>query len=245
MFHGDASGSGRYAAQSADRLGDVRFTFEADGPLRSTPAIHGGRLYFGSEIRAVRAAMPGPTEIDPSSLNLFLRYRYTPSPHTLFKGIRKLAPGTKLTVENGLCRLSRWYRSKPAPFPTAKSADEATEELLALYQQAVRRQLISDVPVGLLLSGGIDSSMLLALMNLYGSAWPTYTVGYGSSFADDELADAAETAHTLGSRHTAVGITRSTFEDTLPRIVASLEEPIASSSIVPMYFVCARARASS
>ena len=204
--------------------------------------IHGGRLYFGSEIRAVRAAMPGPTEIDPSSLNLFLRYRYTPSPHTLFKGIRKLAPGTKLTVENGLCRLSRWYRSKPAPFPTAKSADEATEELLALYQQAVRRQLISDVPVGLLLSGGIDSSMLLALMNLYGSAWPTYTVGYGSSFADDELADAAETAHTLGSRHTAVGITRSTFEDTLPRIVASLEEPIASSSIVPMYFVCARAR---
>src|SRR5207302_6251705 len=102
----------------------------------------------------------GPTEIDPSSLNLFLRYRYTPSPHTLFKGIRKLAPGTKLTVENGLCRLSRWYRSKPAPFPTAKSADEATEELLALYQQAVRRQLISDVPVGLLLSGGIDSSML-------------------------------------------------------------------------------------
>jgi asparagine synthase (glutamine-hydrolysing) len=204
--------------------------------------IDGGRLYFGSEIRAVRAAMPGPTEIDPSSLNLFLRYRYTPSPHTLFKGIRKLAPGTKLTVENGLCRLSRWYRSKPAPFPVAKSADEATEELLALYQQAVRRQLISDVPVGLLLSGGIDSSLLLALMNLYGSAWPTYTVGYGSSFADDELADAAETAHTLGSRHTAVGITRSTFEDTLPRIVASLEEPIASSSIVPMYFVCARAR---
>jgi len=54
--------------------------------------IDGGRLYFGSEIRAVRAAMLGPTEIDPSSLNLFLRYRYTPSPHTLFKGIRKLAP---------------------------------------------------------------------------------------------------------------------------------------------------------
>lgn len=204
--------------------------------------IDGDRLYFGSEIRAIRAAMPGRVEIDPTSLNLFLRYRYTPSPYTLFKGVRKLAPGTKLTVENGSSHVSRWYRSKPVPFAPVKSVGEATEELLALYKQAVRRQLISDVPVGLLLSGGTDSGLLLALMNLSGSSWPTYTVGYGSSFADDELADAAETAHRLSSRHTAVTITRSTFEETLSKIVACLEEPIASSSIVPMYFVCERAR---
>jgi asparagine synthase (glutamine-hydrolysing) len=204
--------------------------------------IDGDRLYFGSEIRAVRAATRERAEIDPVSLNLFLRYRYTPSPHTIFKGVRKLAPGTKLVVENGSYRVSRWYRSKPMPFAPPKSAGEATEELLALYKQAVRRQLISDVPVGLLLSGGMDSALLLALMNLYGSDWPTYTVGYGAGFADDELADGAETARGLGSRHTSVTITRSTFEDTLSRIVSSLEEPIASSSIVPMYFVCERAR---
>ena len=204
--------------------------------------IDAGSLSFGSEIRAVRAAMPGGMEIDPTALNLFLRYRYTPSPYTLFRGVRKLAPGTKLTVQDGAWEVSRWHRSRPTPFSPPKSAAEATDELMALYEEAVRRQLISDVPVGLLLSGGIDSGLLLALMNLHGDSWPTYTVGYGSAFADDELADAAQTARALGSQHTAVTITRSTFEDTLPKIVACLEEPIASSSIVPMYFVCERAR---
>jgi asparagine synthase (glutamine-hydrolysing) len=204
--------------------------------------IEGDRLYFGSEMRAVRATMPDKGDIDPNSLNLFLRYRYTPSPHTILQGVRKLAPGTKLVVQNGSYQLSRWYEFKPVPFSPAKSPNEAREELLALYQQAVRRQLISDVPVGLLLSGGLDSGLLLALMNLNGNSWPTYTVGYGSAYADDELKDAAETARILGSKHASVLITRSMFEEKLPKIVACLEEPIAASSIVPMYFVCERAR---
>jgi asparagine synthase (glutamine-hydrolysing) len=204
--------------------------------------IDGGSLYFGSEMHPIRAMMPGKAEIDTTSLNLFLRYRFTPSPYTILKGVRKLAPGTKLTVQNGVCEVSRWYRFKPEPFTPAKSPAEAREELLSLYKDAIKRQLISDVPVGLLLSGGIDSGMLLALMNLNGSSWPTYTVGYGSSFGDDELGDAAETARVLGSKHTSVRITQSTFEEALPKIVASLEEPIATSSIVPMYFVCQRAR---
>src|SRR5277367_7126452 len=204
--------------------------------------IDEGSLYFGSEMRAIRATMPDKAEIDPNSLNLFLRYRFTPSPFTILKDVHKLAPGTKLVAQNGSYTVSRWYRSAPAPFAPAKSAGEAREELLSLYQQAVRRQLISDVPVGLLLSGGIDSGLLLGLMNLNGSSWPTYTVGYGSSYADDELADGEETARILGSNHTSVRITRSIFEQALPKIVAALEEPIASSSIVPMYFVCERAR---
>jgi len=203
--------------------------------------IDGSSLYFGSEMRTVRATTASRTEIDPTSLNLFLRYRYTPSPYTIIKGVCKLAPGTKLTIQNGSYQLSRWYRFQPTPFAPAKSPSEAREELLSIYKRAVRRQLISDVPVGLLLSGGVDSGLLLALMNLNGSSWPTYTVGYGSTFPDDELADAAQTACILGSKHTAVTITRTTFEETLPKIVACLEEPIASSSIVPMYFVCERA----
>jgi asparagine synthase (glutamine-hydrolysing) len=204
--------------------------------------VDGGRLFFGSEMRPVRAMMPDRAEIDPTSVNLFLRYRFTPSPSTMMKGIQKLAAGTMLTVQNGSCEVRRWYRFKPTPFTPAKSPGEAQEELDSLYKRAVRRQLISDVPVGLLLSGGIDSGLLLALMNLNGNAWPTYSVGYGSTFADDELADAAETARILGSKHTSVTVTRSTFEETLPKIVACLEEPIATSSIVPMYFVCERAR---
>ena len=204
--------------------------------------IDRGSVYFGSEVRAVRAALPDEAEIDPRSLNLFLRYRFTPSPYTILKGIRKLAPGTKLTIQNGSYELARWYRFKPTPFAPAKSTNVAREELIELYKQAIRRQLISDVPVGLLLSGGIDSGLLLALMNLNGSAWPTYTVGYGSTYDDDELADGVETARVLGSKHTSVMITRSMFEQALPKIVSCLEEPIASSSIVPMYFVCKRAR---
>jgi asparagine synthase (glutamine-hydrolysing) len=204
--------------------------------------IHGGRLDFGSEMRAVQAAMNEGADIEPTSLNLFLRYRFTPSPYTILRGVHKLAPGSKLVVQNGRYAVSQWYQFKPVPFAPAKSVKEAEEELLILYKQAIRRQLISDVPVGLLLSGGIDSGLLLGLMNLNGSSWPTYTVGYGPSFADDELIDGTETARLLGSNHASISISKATFCQELPKIVAALEEPIATSSIVPMYFVCQRAR---
>ena len=155
-------------------------------------------LDFGSEIRAVCAGAGKSAELDPLSLSLFLRYRYTPSPHTIFKGVQKLAPGTKLVAENGHCEVSRWYRFKPTPHATPRSARQAQDELLDIYQRAIRRHLISDVPVGLLLSGGLDSGLLLALMNGEGTRWATFTVGYGASFADDELADAEQTARSLG-----------------------------------------------
>src|SRR6202453_2052303 len=201
-----------------------------------------GRVSFGSEVRAVVAATNEKAEVDPVSLNLFLRYRYTPSPYTIFSGVRKLAPGTMLVFEKGTYILRRWYNYAPSPFSPSLSPGEATEELLKLYRQSVKRHLISDVPLGLLLSGGVDSGLLLALMNLYGKSWRTYTVGYGSTFADDELIDAGKTAVQFSSRHTPVTLNRNTFEEMLGTIVSCLEEPVASSSIVPMYFVCKRAR---
>jgi asparagine synthase (glutamine-hydrolysing) len=202
--------------------------------------ISGGSIYFGSEMRALRTVMADKAEIDPISLNLFLRYRFTPSPYTILKEVRKLAPGTKLTVQNGSYDVSRYYEFRPVPFAPTKSRKEAEEELLELYKAAIRRQLISDVPVGLLLSGGIDSGLLLGLMNLSGTGWPTFTVGYGSEYADDELEDGAATARILGSKHTSVRITKSIFDEALPKIVSALEEPIATSSVVPMYFLCER-----
>src|SRR5437868_2142444 len=197
---------------------------------------------FGSEIRAVLAAEASRPEVDPVALNMFLRFRYTPSPLTIFRGIRKLAPGTMLVLERGECREERWYNYMPRPFSTRKNDKEATEELLELYRAAVKRHLLSDVPVGILLSGGLDSGLLLALMNEQGGPWPAYTIGYGETFADDELRDAAETASLLGARHITVRLDQSEFERSLPKIVESLEEPIAASSIVPMYFVSQRAR---
>jgi len=204
--------------------------------------VDNGQLWFGSEIRAVIATSNEKPEVNPVALNLFLRYRFTPSPHTLFAGVKKLAPGSRLTFENGTFSLDLWYRFKPAPFSPLKSTDEARDELLELYKRSIKRQLQSDVPIGLLLSGGVDSALLLALMNLNGQSWRTYTVGYGKSYVDDELADAAETAGRLSSRHTSVLLDRNTFEKKLPEIVSCMEEPVATSSIVPMYFVSERAR---
>lgn len=204
--------------------------------------LAGGRLSFGSEIRPVLAAEDSRPEVDPAALNLFLRFRYTPSPLTIFQGVRKLAPGTMLVVENGKCREERWYDFRPEPFTKRPDDLEATEELFELYRGAVKRHLLADVPVGLLLSGGLDSGLLLALMNEHGRDWPAYTVGYGNKFADDELVDAAETSSLLNAQHTQVRLDQEEFEKALPNIVRSLEEPIATSSVVPMYFVCQRAR---
>jgi asparagine synthase (glutamine-hydrolysing) len=204
--------------------------------------IDKGQLTFGSEIRPILAAADSRPDLDPIALNLFLRFRYTPSPLTIFDGIRKLAPGTMLIVEDAKCREEKWYNYARIPFLSHKSEEEASEELLELYRAAVRRHLLSDVPVGILLSGGLDSGLLLALMNEQGGPWPAYTIGYGETFADDELADAAETAKVLGARHVRVRLDQAEFERSLPKIVERLEEPIAASSIVPMYFVSQRAR---
>jgi asparagine synthase (glutamine-hydrolysing) len=205
--------------------------------------VDAASVLFGSELRAILAALPERPDVDMTALNLFLRYRYTPSPITLYKGIRKLAPGTMAIFENQSWRVERWYQTRPRHFSPAKSDAEAKEELLDIYKRALKRHLISDVPLGLLLSGGMDSGLLLGLMSLYGDAWPTYTVGYGkSAYKDDELTDAAETAQLFSAKNISVELGRASFEQSLSRIVSILEEPVAASSIVPMYFVCERAR---
>ena len=204
--------------------------------------IEAGKVSFGSEIRAILAVNHESPDADPKALNLFLRYRFTPSPHTIFKGIRKLAAGTMLTFEDEAYSVRRWYRSHPRPFSDRKSERQAGHELLEIYKRAIKRHLLSDVPLGLLLSGGVDSALLLALMNLYGKSWRTFTVGYGESFVDDELAYARQTAAAFASNHTEVLLDRETFEDALPRVVEFMEEPVATPSILPMFFVCERAR---
>jgi asparagine synthase (glutamine-hydrolysing) len=200
-------------------------------------------VIFGSEIKPIVASNnESRPDISPAALNLFLRYRYTPSPYTIYENINKLAPGTMLICENQDFSVKRWYNFKPTPFsPMIKIAD-AREELLEIYKRAVKRHLLSDVPLGLLLSGGVDSGLLLGLMNLYGKNWPTFTIGYGKGYRHDELEEAEETSNIFNSNHVPVEINQDIFEKNLPEIVSFLEEPIATSSIVPMYFVCQRAR---
>lgn len=205
-------------------------------------SIENGALFFASEIKAILRGLSSAPEVDVSAIHLFLRYRYTPAPWTMFAQVRKLAAGEMLVVEHGKASRRLWYDFQPKTILPSPSAREAEEELFTLYREAVRRQLISDVPVGLLLSGGVDSGLLLGLMNLQGDSWRTYSVGYGAAFKDDELSDAAETASLFGARHASIEIDRRDFEKTLAAVVEVLEEPVASSSIVPMYFICKRAR---
>ena len=204
--------------------------------------IEDGLLYFGSEIRTILAGLNNKPAINPAAINLFLRYRYAPAPHTIYKGIQKLAAGTCLIAENGNVEIKRWWNSRPHPFNSVPKEAQVKEELLELYRQSVKSHLLSDVPLGILLSGGVDSSLLLALMNEFGENWKSFTVGYGKSFFDDELEDAKETADIFNSPHYSIKINQESFEETLSKIIACVEEPIASSSIVPMYHVCQKAR---
>lgn len=205
--------------------------------------VDDGTVVFGSELRAVLAARGSRPPLDATALNLLLRFRYVPAPWTAYEGVRKLAPGEMAVFQEGGWELRRWYRLPAHDGAPAPSDEEATEELQAIYQRALKRHLMSDVPVGLLLSGGIDSGLLLAMMSRHGRDWPTYTVGYGrAAYKDDELNDAARTAGLFGARHHEVTLSRENFEASLARAVAQVEEPIASSSIVSMFHVCERAR---
>ncbi len=199
-------------------------------------------LTFGSEIRTITARCKEKPEVDTESLYMFLRYRYTPSPFTIFKDIYKLAPGTCMIIENGNIKIHRWWSYKPSSFDPVPKIDDVRDELLDLYRKSMKRHLLSDVPVGLLLSGGVDSALLLALMKESGESWDTFTVGYGKGYADDELSDAAETARILQSPNYQTNINKKIFEDNFSKIISYLEEPIASASIIPMFYVCQRAR---
>jgi asparagine synthase (glutamine-hydrolysing) len=202
-----------------------------------------GRLYFGSEVRPILAATGGEAELDARALRLFLRFRYCPSPYTLFKGIRKLPAGMAMIVEDGQVNTVNYWKFQPKTFDPLPSVSEAESRVGELYRIAVRRQLVSDVPLGLLLSGGLDSAMLLALMKKEGSSRKTFTVGYGrDSDPDDELEDAKKTADALSAPNCTSRISRFQFEESLSKVTGILEEPVASASIVPMYFLSQRAR---
>jgi asparagine synthase (glutamine-hydrolysing) len=205
-------------------------------------AIEDDTLLFGSEIRPIAAARKQRLIPNPGAIALFLQFRHVPSPLTIYDGIRKLAAGTKLVVQDGNVKIERWWNSAPQNLGAPGDPKDTTRQLLELYKQAVKRQLMSDVPVGLLLSGGLDSGLLLGMMNLYGSNWKTFTVGFGESYKDDELSDAEMTARALSAPNYGVEISRAAFEETLPKIVSILEDPIASPSAVLMYFLCERAR---
>ena len=198
------------------------------------------RFAFASEIRPLLDI--APRELDRENLATLLKLRFSPSPDTLFKGIRKLRPGHVLEIDLDNTRLvAREYRyvsplrGTPVNVPPYP---EALKRYGELFEQAVERQLMSDVEVGILLSGGIDSALVAAAAQRR-SPRPlkAFTIGFtGAEAGDvDEISDARETAALLGMEHHAGRMGFSDFLATLRECVRVVEEPLATTSIVPMY----------
>jgi asparagine synthase (glutamine-hydrolysing) len=190
-------------------------------------------LEFASELRALPRG-----EIDLDALEAFLAFNSIPAPLTIFREVRKLPPGHLLVWEHGEARLERYARPAPAPADELREDDEAEliEELRARLRDSVRAHLVSDVPVGVLLSGGIDSSALAALA-AQESPEPvrTFSIGFEErSF--DELSDARLVAERYGTRHREL-VVRPDAALLLPALADAFDEPFADSSALPTYLV--------
>ncbi len=193
----------------------------------------GDELAFASELRALPRG-----EVDLDALEAFLAFNSVPGPLTIFRDVRKLQPGHVLTWENGRSVLVQYARPAPVPASEVRDEDEAelVEELRARLRDSVRAHLVSDVPVGVLLSGGIDSSVLVALA-AEETAEPlrTFSIGFEErSF--DELADARLVAERYGTEHREL-VLRPDAALLLPALAEAFDEPFADSSALPTYLV--------
>ncbi|HXH07675.1 MAG TPA: asparagine synthase (glutamine-hydrolyzing) [Vicinamibacterales bacterium] len=218
----------RRALLARDRLG-VK-------PLYWT--LEGERLLFGSEIKAILASGLIRREIDRRALAELLAARYTSGDDTLFAGIRKLMPGHLLVYEGGRVTIRRWWDvpvGDPAADPIAPSA--VVPRFRSLLEHAVRLRLMSDVPLGVFLSGGLDSSVIAALMaRQIDRPLETFSVAFEER-AFSELAYSRAVARAIGARPHEVVVGAADFFRVLPRLVWHEDEPMAHPSSVPLYFV--------
>ena len=192
-----------------------------------------GELAFASELRALPRG-----EVDLDSLEGFLAFNSVPAPYSIFAGTLKLPAGHLLVWEDGVTRVERYARPAPVPASEVRKENpgELAEELRARMRDSVRAHLIADVPVGVLLSGGVDSSLLAALAaQESGEPVHTFSIGFEErSF--DELDDARSVAAMYGTRHEEL-VVRPDAALLLPRLAETFDEPFADSSALPTYLV--------
>lgn len=201
-------------------------------------AVTGDQLLFGSEIKSILAAGAISPEFNDGILPEFLANRYVAGGATFYKGILTLQPGHTLSWTPGKGFGKRRYWQPPVDTgDSGASLEECAEDVRAWLKQAVRSHLVSDVPLGLFLSGGIDSSALAALVSsMVDEPIQTFAVGFEERAAN-ELNYARLAAESVGARHRDVVVSPSDFFDALPRLIWHEDEPIAFSSSVPLYFV--------
>jgi asparagine synthase (glutamine-hydrolysing) len=202
-------------------------------------SLRGGRLSFASELKALLTEADCPRTVDSEALRLYLRFGYVPAPLTIFEEARKLPPGHYATFESGALSIEQYWDpvSIALSEPLTLSFDDADAELERRLKTAVAGRMIADVPVGAFLSGGIDSSLVVALMQEVGSAAArTFTIKFENP-EFDESAHAAAVARHLGTEHHEEVCTVKTMLDVVDRLPRFFDEPFADSSAIPTYLV--------
>lgn len=195
-------------------------------------------LTFASEVKALLAWPDIAAEVDLAALGCYLSYFYVPAPGTLFAGVRKLEPGHLLVCEGGRVRQRKYWELAFRPEP-GLSEDAWVERLRAALQETVRLHLISDVPVGTLLSGGIDSTAILSLQQALGiSPLQSFTVGYQEDGLADERPYARLAASHFGASHHEVVLEGAEFTTALEHCLWHLEEPLCELPAVALLAVC-------
>lgn len=195
------------------------------------------QFIFGSELKSLLKHPSIRREIDPVAVSKYLAYEYIPSPHSIFKNIYKLEAGTKIVLKNSGQKINRFWDisfDKPAVF----NLEDTKARITDLLKRSVRKRLISDVPLGVFLSGGIDSSCVVAMMAdlMSPKDIKTFSVGFKErSF--DESDDARRVAKYFGTDHHEEILDPQTMLDVFPNILELLDEPFADSSIIPTYLV--------
>jgi asparagine synthase (glutamine-hydrolysing) len=204
-------------------------------------ALHNGNLYFASEIKSILAVAPELAEVNSQGLLEYLYYGYVPDPITAFTGIQKLPPGHLLEFEKGEVRVRQYWDLPEFGTHSPKSDEECLEELEHRLFEATKMRLISDVPLGAFLSGGTDSSTIVALM-ARASAGPVKTFSIGFRKDDFNEADYARiVARKFGTDHHEM-ILEPDVVQTIEHLTSSLEEPFGDSSMLPTYYVSQMAR---
>ncbi len=208
----------------------------------------GHTFLFGSELKALRAHPGWTPRIDQSAVAAFMRHNYIPAPRTIYEGVYKLEPGTVLTLPwRGEPKISRYWDARSiardgSHNPVEGSDVELTEQLESLLKDAVGRRMIADVPLGAFLSGGVDSSTVVALMQAAKSGTvKSFSIGFDIE-GYSEAHHAAAVAKHLQTDHTELTVTSKEALDVIPRLADFYDEPFADSSQIPTYLVSAMTR---
>ncbi len=198
-------------------------------------------FFFASEVKALLCIPGVSASVNREAVWDYLAYRYVPGPRTLFNGIRKLLPGTTATWEHGKLIEARYWSppDRNANLIRQPGAD-VVEAFLSRLDEAVRLQMVSDVPFGAFLSGGLDSSTIVALMSRHNTKINTFSVGFGDD-GFSELGYAGEVARHFGTTHHELTVTDRDLVDRLPALVALRDAPVSEPSDIPIYMLAREA----